>query len=251
VIHPGRKYRYNPDSLSFLLSTLLAVATDREEDTWIVMEGLVAKNLTDAHAIHKASEARKTLLNDIFRSAPHTQKVPSDWLCALCKALVERHNGLVPSTCEELEALPSVQSYIAKMVMQEGFGFLSGPAIDRCCVAVVVALDLIDIEGDKFSLDDLSKVTANQVEGSLKTWLHPQQWLDFNSLLVTTAQFIGDSESQEEIENVIKKYFPHWRVEGIRVMVEKIKQMLHTMFPTEDNEEDVHAEPNLVMTYVV
>ena len=45
----------------------------------------------------------------------------------MSELLVERHNGIVPQTFEELEALPGVGHKTASVVMSQGFGFSAFP----------------------------------------------------------------------------------------------------------------------------
>ena len=45
----------------------------------------------------------------------------------MAELLVERHNGIVPQTYEELEALPGVGHKTASVVMSQGFGFPAFP----------------------------------------------------------------------------------------------------------------------------
>ena len=45
----------------------------------------------------------------------------------MSELLVERHNGIVPQTYEELEALPGVGHKTASVVMSQGFGFPAFP----------------------------------------------------------------------------------------------------------------------------
>lgn len=45
----------------------------------------------------------------------------------MAELLLERHNGIVPQTYEELEALPGVGHKTASVVMSQGFGFPAFP----------------------------------------------------------------------------------------------------------------------------
>ncbi len=45
----------------------------------------------------------------------------------MSELLVERHNGIIPQTYEELEALPGVGHKTASVVMSQGFGFPAFP----------------------------------------------------------------------------------------------------------------------------
>ncbi|KMQ66576.1 endonuclease III [Chryseobacterium angstadtii] len=45
----------------------------------------------------------------------------------MAELLLERHNGIVPQTYEELEALPGVGHKTASVVMSQGFGFAAFP----------------------------------------------------------------------------------------------------------------------------
>jgi endonuclease-3 len=45
----------------------------------------------------------------------------------MAELLLEKHNGVVPQTYEELEALPGVGHKTASVVMSQGFGFPAFP----------------------------------------------------------------------------------------------------------------------------
>ena len=45
----------------------------------------------------------------------------------MSKQVLEKHNGKVPRTCEELEKLTGVGHKTASVVMSQGFGFQAFP----------------------------------------------------------------------------------------------------------------------------
>ena len=54
-------------------------------------------------------------------------RVKAKSLYFLSKQLIEKHNGKVPKTFEELEKLPGVGHKTASVVMSQGFGYLAFP----------------------------------------------------------------------------------------------------------------------------
>ena len=112
------KYR---NKFTLLISVLLsAQCTD-------VNVNNVTKNIYPKYnrPIHFVKLGRKKIERLIQRIGIFRVKAKSIFL--LSKTLVEKYNGKVPNTYEELEQLPGVGHKTASVVMSQGFGFPAFP----------------------------------------------------------------------------------------------------------------------------
>jgi len=96
-------------------------------------------------------------------------------LHAVCKALLERFNGVVPATEVELLSLPGVGRKTANLVLGQAFGI---PAI---CV---------DVHVHRISnrLGLVKSKTPEQTERQLQELLPKKYWIEVNRLLVIWGQ---------------------------------------------------------------
>ena len=95
----------------------------------------------------------------------------------ISKELVEKHNGKVPQTIDELVKFKGVGRKTANLVMAKGFGI---PAI---CV---------DVHVHRISnrLGWVKTNTPDETEMALRKLLPEKYWLDINTILVTFGQNI-------------------------------------------------------------
>lgn len=120
-VKPSLNYS-NP--LELLVATVLsAQSTDVQINK--VTEKLFKKYRT---AEDYASTDLRELENDIYSSNFHKSKAKN--IKEAARIIVERHNGEVPKTMEELDALPGVGRKTANIVLERGFGVIEGIAVD-------------------------------------------------------------------------------------------------------------------------
>lgn len=119
------------DAYTLLIAVLLsAQCTDARVNT--VTPKLFAKASTPEKMMHLSVEQ----IADIIRPCGLTQrKAQAIW--SLSKIIVEEHQGKVPKTFEELEALPGIGHKTASVVMSQAFHVPAFPVdthIHRCAV---------------------------------------------------------------------------------------------------------------------
>lgn len=120
-VKPSLNYS-NP--LELLVATVLsAQSTDVQINK--VTEKLFKKYRT---VEDYASADLGELENDIYSSNFHKNKAKN--IREAARIIVERHNGKVPKTMEELDALPGVGRKTANIVLARGFGITEGIAVD-------------------------------------------------------------------------------------------------------------------------
>lgn len=99
----------------------------------------------------------------------HTNK--SKNIVAASKDIVEQHNGEVPQTMEELDALPGVARKTANVVLGEAFGIASGIVIDTHGIRLTNKLGLVSTEDPV------------KIESELMQLLPREAWINFGQLI--------------------------------------------------------------------
>lgn len=157
------------DPFRVLLSTLLSART-KDEVTAAASERLFA--VADSPAA-VAPLSVKRLEKLIFPVGFYRTKAAN--LKKTCRVLVERFEGRVPETIDELVELPGVGRKTANLVLIEGFG---KPAI---CVDTHVHR-ITNLWGY------VETPTPEKTEVALRARLPKRHWLDLNRLLVSFGQ---------------------------------------------------------------
>jgi len=157
------------DPFRVLVSTLLSART-KDEVTAAASARLFAVAAEPA-AVARLRESRLARL--IYPAGFYLTKAKN--LKRTCRLLVERFDGEVPDTIEELVELPGVGRKTANLVLIEGF---RKPAI---CVDTHVHR-ITNLWGY------VDTKTPEATEMALRSRLHPRYWLDLNRLLVSFGQ---------------------------------------------------------------
>ncbi len=167
---------FKSDPYSVLVSTLLSLRT-KDEVTIKASERLLEK-APDVYALRdmETDEIEKLIYPCGFykRKAVQLKKVASE--------LIERFDGAVPSSQEELLSLPGVGIKTANLVLNLGYG------IDAICVDCHVhqisnRLGWIETKTPEESVDALEKVMPRRF------------WIPLNELLVAFGQTVCTSVS--------------------------------------------------------
>ena len=163
--------RYGRDPFLILISCLLSL---RARDT--VSLPIALKLFERAKTPREMLKIPRSELETLFYSIGYfRQKAKS--VHEVSQELIDRFQGKVPNTKEDLLTLKGVGIKTANLVLGEGFGI---PAI---CV---------DIHVHRLSnrLGLVETKTAEQTEAALKEILPQEYWIEFNKLLVTWGQNI-------------------------------------------------------------
>jgi len=89
-----------------------------------------------------------------------------------CQALVERHNGQVPQTMEELRKLPGVGRKTANVVLGNAFGIASGIVVDTHVTRLAQRLGLT------------KEQSAEKIEEDLFKLVPEKEWINFSHRLI-------------------------------------------------------------------
>jgi endonuclease-3 len=93
----------------------------------------------------------------------------------ICRTLLDRHDGKVPDTMEDLLALKGVGRKTANLVLTIGFG-KPGICVDTHVHRISNRLGIVATK------------TPEQSEFALRQVLPPRYWIPYNDLLVTFGQ---------------------------------------------------------------
>ena len=165
--HPDAKIALNySNPLELLIATILsAQSTD-------VMINQITQKLFKKYtkAQDYASADLSELEQDIKSSGFYHNKAKS--IQNASKILVEKYNGKVPNTMEELLELPGVARKTANIVLYGGFGVVAGIAVDTHVRRLSQRLGLTE------------KEDPEKIEQDLMRLVPKDQWMHFADLLI-------------------------------------------------------------------
>jgi endonuclease III len=154
------------NAYQLLVATILAAqSTDKMINT--ITPVLFAK-YPDAHALARVDPAELEPL--IFKSGFYRNKAKA--LVGMARALVERHGGQVPTTMNELVALPGVARKTANVVLGNALGKAEGVVVDTHVMRLSQRLGLT-VHDDPVKIEqDLMRVVPRE------------QWTSFSNRLI-------------------------------------------------------------------
>jgi endonuclease-3 len=154
------------DPLQLLISTILsAQCTDARVN--MVTPALFAKY---KNAGDFASAERVELENEIHSTGFFRAKAKN--IINACQAIVDRHNGAVPKTMEELVALPGVGRKTANCVLGGAYGIQSGIVVDTHVIRISGRLGLT------------KQTSPEKIEYDLMQLVPKKEWYRFSNLLI-------------------------------------------------------------------
>jgi endonuclease III len=173
VAFPGADELHDPewpnDPFHVLMATVLSHRT-KDANTYQAAKQLFER-YSDPYSIAKADT---TEIEELVRPSGF-YKVKARGLQRICKELVDRFDGQVPGTMEELLTLPMVGRKTANCVLSYGFGK------DGLCV---------DVHVHRISnrIGWVETKHPDETELELKRMVPKELWCDINSMLVRFGQ---------------------------------------------------------------
>ncbi len=128
---------------------------------------------------------------------------------ALCKLLVEKFDGEVPQTMEELTALPGVGRKTAAIVLYGAFGKNEGVAVDTHVQRLALRLGLT------------KKSTADKIALDLQEQVPRAKWGRINALLISHGRAVCTSRNRKCDQCVFERHCPSSLLRGYRDLSEK------------------------------
>ncbi|MFO1046203.1 MAG: endonuclease III [Planctomycetaceae bacterium] len=120
---------------------------------------------------HELAEAPQADVEEVVRSTGFFRAKAGN-LIGMAKGLVEKHNGELPQTVEELIALPGVGRKTANVLLGTAFGIASGVVVDTHVKRISQLLGLTESD------------SPEQIERDLMKLLPEKEWINFSHRLI-------------------------------------------------------------------
>jgi len=157
------------DPFLVLIATLLSLRT-RDEQTRDAANRLFAKASTPLTMVELSEE---TIASTIYPVGFYRTKART--ILLVCRILIERYNGQVPSDLDRLLELPGVGRKTANLVVTRGFN-LPGICVDTHVHRISNRLGFVTTK------------TPEETEMVLRHKLPQSLWIEYNDLLVAFGQ---------------------------------------------------------------
>jgi len=136
-----------------------------------------------------------TALEDLIHSTGFYHNKARN-IIACSKVLIEKHNGFVPETMEELFQLPGVGRKTANVVLGEAFGKIEGVVVDTHVIRLSNRLGFT------------KEIDAVKIEKDLMPLIPKKHWYHFSHALIFHGRKICSARKPKCIECSINKYCP-------------------------------------------
>jgi endonuclease III len=165
--HPDAKIALHySNPLELLIATILSAQTTDEQINKVT-QTLFKKYRT---AQDYADANLQELEQDVRSTGFYHNKAKNVQNC--CRLLVEKHQGKVPATMEELVELPGVARKTANIVLYNAYGITAGVAVDTHVHRLAQRLGLTENEDQ------------NKIEQDLMNLIPKEQWMKLTDLLI-------------------------------------------------------------------
>ncbi len=178
------------DPLQLLVATILSAQCTDEQ-----------VNKVTPHLFNKYRSAKdfaeadpKEFERDIYSTGFYKNKTKN--IIACCQELVEKHNGRVPNTMEQLIELPGVGRKTANCVLGAAFGIQSGIVVDTHVMRLAGRMGLTK------QLDPI------KIERDLMVLVPQDTWYDFSNMMILHGRNVCDARKPNCPECIVKSYCP-------------------------------------------
>jgi uracil-DNA glycosylase len=195
--YPDARYELNWENpLQLLVATILA-AQCTDERVNAVTPALFAK-YRDAQAY---ADARREELEECVRPTGFYRK-KAQTIQEVCRALVERFDGKVPRTMEEMLTLPGVARKTANVVLNNAFRIPTGIIVDTHVARVSPRLGLTD------------ETKPERIEHDLMAIVPKEEWIHFGAALVLHGRYTCTAHEPQCPKCVLNDLCPKRGVDG-------------------------------------
>jgi endonuclease-3 len=178
VVRLKQMYPKAKCSLDFTNAFELLIATMLSAQSTDVRVNIVTKSLFRKYPTPQAfaDASQVEMERDVKQTGFFRNKAKA--VIAASKAIVEKHNGEVPRTMDELTALPGVGRKTANVVLSNAFKIAVGIVVDTHVTRVSARLGLT-------ASDD-----AVKIEQDLMALIPPKEWTNFSHRLIAHGRAI-------------------------------------------------------------
>lgn len=117
-------------------------------------------------------------------------------ILATARIIVEKYNGAVPRTMEELIALPGIGRKTANIILSNAFGITEGIAVDTHVRRLAIKLGLTDSTNPEI------------IERDLMAIFPKKEWADLNHRLVMYGRTICPARKHDCRDHPLTKIYP-------------------------------------------
>ncbi|RLV93998.1 Endonuclease III [Spathaspora sp. JA1] len=182
-ISPGIS-RLNPKVYRFqLLISLMLSSQTKDEVNYDAMQKLqtamLEKGNKDGLCIEAISTCSESDIDKLIAKVGfHNRK--ANYIKRTCEILLSSHNGDIPTTIDEITALPGIGPKMGYLLLQAGWGINSGIGVD-------VHLHRL---AQMWGWVSKKATTPEKARLELEEWLPKQYWKDVNPLMVGFGQVV-------------------------------------------------------------
>jgi endonuclease-3 len=119
-----------------------------------------------------------------------------------CRVMLEKFNGAVPQTMDELLTLPGVARKTANVVLGNAFGLASGVVVDTHVSRLSQLLDLTD------------ETTPEKIERDLAALVPREDWIMFPHLVISHGRAVCQARRPACAECVLENLCPSSLLKG-------------------------------------
>ena len=141
-----------------------------------------------------ADASSKDLQREVYSTGFYKNKTKN--IIACCQALLEKHRGEVPSSMEQLVALPGVGRKTANCVLGGAFGIQSGIVVDTHVMRLAARMGLTKEEDPV------------KIERDLMVLVAQKDWYDFSNMMIMHGRAICDARNPDCFHCIVKAYCP-------------------------------------------
>jgi endonuclease-3 len=190
-MHPDAKIALNySNSLELLIATILsAQCTDKRVN---IVTKTLFKKYKSVEDYAKAD--LKELEEDIKSTGFYHNKAKNIKKC--CQMLIEKFNGQIPRTMDELLELPGVARKTANIVLANAYGVVAGIAVDTHVRRLAKRLGLTENEN------------PDKIEKDLMEIVPKTQWTKITDLLIFHGRRICTARNPKCAECVLNDFCP-------------------------------------------
>ena len=117
-------------------------------------------------------------------------------ILATARIIVEKYNGTVPRTMDELTALPGIGRKTANIILSNAFGITEGIAVDTHVRRLALKLGLTDSTNPEI------------IERDLMAIFHKKEWADLNHRLVMYGRAICTARKHDCRNHPLTRIYP-------------------------------------------
>ncbi len=166
IYAPPKTFLFFRTPLDLTVATILSAQCTDNRVNFVTKNILYPKYKTPEDYVNVS---RMDLEKDIHSCGTYRNK--AKYIQEMCKLLIERHDGEIPDTMEELQKLPGIGRKTAAIITYAAYGKSQGIAVDTHVMRLVRRLGLSrHRHPDKISLDLMEQVPKKEW-GTLTTLL--------------------------------------------------------------------------------